>query len=248
MADATGGTITYSGGYTIHTFTSNGNFVVPGDNTVDYLIQAGGAGASGGTAAVNYGSGGAGGSIDTGSGYAVTAQTYAIVVGTGSAGVDASTPSNGGDSSFDGIVAGGGLAVSNASRTGGANDDFSGGTNSTGTDSGAGAGANQNGQTSVGGDGLQSSITGSAIYYGGGGGGIVSNVGQAGGQGGGGAGAASGGGVNGTDGLGGGGGGGSAGPGGGDGGDGVVIIRYLTGSFDKPGGNPIFFSQSFAIG
>ena len=41
---ATGGTITESGGYTIHTFTSSGTFTPNSTGSVDYLIVAGGGG------------------------------------------------------------------------------------------------------------------------------------------------------------------------------------------------------------
>ncbi len=41
---ATGGTITTSGDYTIHTFTSSGDFVVSGSGEVEYLVVAGGGG------------------------------------------------------------------------------------------------------------------------------------------------------------------------------------------------------------
>ena len=66
---ATGGTITTSGIYKIHTFTSGGNFVVnsiPTGRTIDYLVIAGGAGggvgdASAARAAAVMGAGGAGG-------------------------------------------------------------------------------------------------------------------------------------------------------------------------------------------
>ena len=44
MPAATGGTITYSGGKTIHTFTTSGNFVVNTSLTVDYLVVGGGGG------------------------------------------------------------------------------------------------------------------------------------------------------------------------------------------------------------
>jgi hypothetical protein len=86
-----------------------------------------------------------------------------------------------------------------------------------------------------GGDGIQSSITGTAEWYGGGGGGGVNtnsgpaNGGSQGGQGGGGTGAwcANCTGGNATDATGGGGGGGDAEGRGGDGGNGVVIISYV---------------------
>src|SRR5210317_2446604 len=51
---ATGGTVSTSGDYKIHTFTGDGCFVVSstgnpiGSDTVDYLVVAGGAGANGG--------------------------------------------------------------------------------------------------------------------------------------------------------------------------------------------------------
>ena len=60
---ASGGSITTSGDFKIHTFTSGGTFSVSqagnaaGSNTVEYLIQAGGGGGGG----YNGGGGGAGG-------------------------------------------------------------------------------------------------------------------------------------------------------------------------------------------
>ena len=60
---ATGGTVTTSGDYKIHTFTGDGCFVVSsaatggGPNVVDYLVVAGGGGGNG----ANSGGGGAGG-------------------------------------------------------------------------------------------------------------------------------------------------------------------------------------------
>src|SRR6056300_1143606 len=99
---ATGGTVTESGDYKIHTFTGDGCFTVSnagtpaGSTSVDYLVVAGG-GAGGG-----YGGGGAGGyreakdsttsSPHTASplaattGITVTATTYPITVGGGGAG------------------------------------------------------------------------------------------------------------------------------------------------------------------
>ena len=82
---ATGGTITTSGAYTIHTFlNSTENFVIQsGTKTVEYLVIAGGGGGSGsgaGSAAGN-GGGGAGGYL-TGS-FSGTPQTYTITVGSG---------------------------------------------------------------------------------------------------------------------------------------------------------------------
>lgn len=258
MTEATGGVITYSGLYTIHTFTASGNFVVPGSANVDYLIVAGGGG--GGHSAIRSGGGGGAGGMLTASGYAVTAQTYAIVVGTGGgAGTAGATGTSGNNSSFDGQVAtgggggggqglngaaggsgGGGGVISKAGGAGTAGQGNNGG-NGAGTpyNSGGGGGAgavggNGGANGGAGGDGTASSITGAAVTYAGGGGGGVqvsgtAGVGGAGGGGTGGKGATAA--TAGTDGLGGGGGGGGDTSAAGDGGDGIVIIRYLTGAF-----------------
>ena len=60
---ASGGTVTTSGDYKIHTFTSSGNFVVSNVGTdIDYLIIAGGGGGGWSNGGVGGGAGGAGGS------------------------------------------------------------------------------------------------------------------------------------------------------------------------------------------
>ena len=94
---ATGGTITSSGGYRIHTFTSSGNFVVPAginNTTARYLVIAGGAGGGagyyggGGGAGgyrTNFGTTGGGGSTEA-SVTLTASTTYAITVGAGGAG------------------------------------------------------------------------------------------------------------------------------------------------------------------
>ena len=92
---ATGGTITTSGDFKIHTFTSSGTFTVTasgtsaGSNTVDYLVVAGGGGGAGfGGCGLGGGGGGAGGYREsfpnpaTG-GTPVIAQAYPITVGAG---------------------------------------------------------------------------------------------------------------------------------------------------------------------
>jgi hypothetical protein len=92
---ATGGTITTSGDYKIHTFTSDGCFSVSnagnpaGSATVDYVVVAGGGGAgdNGG------GGGGAGGyrtSFPGGSSLSVSIQTYPVTVGSGGTGGETS--------------------------------------------------------------------------------------------------------------------------------------------------------------
>jgi len=99
---ATGGTVTTSGDYKIHTFTGDGCFVVSdvgnpqGSTAVDYLVVAGGGGGGNG-----HGGGGAAGGMRLGAvscipapispytapgGISVSATTYPITVGAGGAG------------------------------------------------------------------------------------------------------------------------------------------------------------------
>ena len=127
---ATGGTITTSGDFKIHTFTGPGTFCVSnagndaGSNTVDYLVVAGGG--SGGNSEQEGGGGGGGfrissgaasGSYDVsclGSGVSalpVTATGFPIVVGGGATAVPTSGTcknSNGSPSSFSTITSAGG--------------------------------------------------------------------------------------------------------------------------------------------
>ena len=126
---ATGGTITCSGDYRIHTFTGPGALCVSnagnpsGSNTVSYMVIAGG----GGGASNRGGGGGAGGfregkspqdsytssplacTSGSNNGLPVSVQSYPIVVGAGAAGVSACTAGNDGSvSSFSTITSAGG--------------------------------------------------------------------------------------------------------------------------------------------
>jgi hypothetical protein len=118
---ATGGTITESGDFKIHTFTGDGTFTVTsagnpvGSTTVDYLVIAGGAG---GGSSEGGGGGGAGGyrhsfpNPATG-GLPVSVQAYPVSVGSGGAGpaVDAASGIrglSGNPSSFSTITSAGG--------------------------------------------------------------------------------------------------------------------------------------------
>jgi len=123
---ATGGTVTTSGDYKIHTFNSDANFVVScagtasGSNKVSYVVVAGGAG--GGRDA--GGGGGAGGfregkcsadpytdsPLDAGTGLSVTATSYPITVGGGGAGGSSSSyrGTSGSNSIFSTITSAGG--------------------------------------------------------------------------------------------------------------------------------------------
>jgi len=145
---ATGGTITTSGDYKIHTFTGDGCFVVAiaGSGTssepsvVDYLVIAGGAGAG---AEYSGGGGGAGGyreskasaspthtasphtasPLAASSGITITATTYPITVGGGGAGKVAGIPgvpsTNGSSSLFSTITSAGGGGGGRTAQSGG---------------------------------------------------------------------------------------------------------------------------------
>ena len=141
---ATGGTITSSGDFKIHTFTGPGTFSVScvgnaaGSNTVDYLVVAGGGGGGDGGDR-GGGGGGAGGyreSPGTASGsytvsplgaspavaLAVTATGFPITVGAGGCGttVNPQDAGNGSNSIFSSITAtgggGGGACCTSAPR------------------------------------------------------------------------------------------------------------------------------------
>jgi len=93
VANASGGSISTSGGNTIHTFTSSGIFIVPASGVVNYLVVAGGGGGA-------CGGGGAGG-YRAGSNFSVGPGTYSITVGTGgSAGTSDAGNGGSGGSSF----------------------------------------------------------------------------------------------------------------------------------------------------
>ena len=116
---ATGGTITTSGDFKIHTFTSSGTFEVTtagnakGSNTVDYLVVA-----AGGGGGANAGGGGGAGGFRTNfpqpatGGLPVSAQEYPITIGAG--GVDGGNSpgdpigTNGANSVFSSITSAGG--------------------------------------------------------------------------------------------------------------------------------------------
>ena len=152
---ATGGTITTSGDFKIHTFTGDGCFVVSqignptgGPSNVDYLVVAGG----GGGGSQDGGGGGAGGyreshstpisgcytasPLATPTGITVSSTTYPITVGSGGAGSispqpDATTAPSGSNSVFSTITSTGGGGGGNEScgpgGTGGSGGGSSGG-------------------------------------------------------------------------------------------------------------------------
>jgi len=245
---ATGGTITPSGSFTVHTFTAPGTFTVTsGTDLVEYLVVGG---AGGG--AFGYGSGaGGGGGVRESVSYPIVPGTYPVTVGPGGQGGPSHT--NGSDSVFGSITARGGgkgeqYGIPNPVAAAGG--------------SGGGGGGAPNG-INIGGAGntpitvseyIQGQRGGDGEYtgtYGGGGGGGVASVGLPGsGNGNGGSGGRGlistisgssatyatggtggsygGGGSNGTANRGIGGGGGGGGSPGGSGGSGIVVVRYAT--------------------
>lgn len=128
---ATGGTITTSGGYTIHTFTTSGSFeVLSGSTEVEYVVVAGGGGTDDGAGSIGGSGGGGGGGYrssvvgeSSGGGASaesklfVTAQTYTVTVGAGGTGF-----AQGNDSVFGSITSiggGGGDQTSSSGKDGG---------------------------------------------------------------------------------------------------------------------------------
>ena len=195
----TGGTISYYGPYTTHTFTGSGTFTPSFNGQVEVLVVAGG-GSGGG----DVGGGGGGGQVLYNSSYGVSAGTgITVTIG---AGGGYSTLFNfygliGSNSSFGGLAAlgggggqgrsSGGTAPNTGYNGGGGSYDFStatvgnggfaggnsagGGTSANGNGGGGGAGGvGVAGTTSKGGNGGPGdlySISGFATRYAGGGGG-----------------------------------------------------------------------------
>lgn len=142
---ATGGTITTSGNYKIHKFTSSGTFTVTSAGVnpiVEYLVVAGGG--AGGRSDISGGGGGAGG-YKAAAGFAVTAIAYTITVGAGGA----ITGSVGGsDSSFHTLTSvGGGKGANQANNPGvggsGGGGGYNNGTGAAGTSGQGFAGGNR---------------------------------------------------------------------------------------------------------
>ena len=216
-SSVSGGTVTTSGSYTIHTFTSSGTLTVAGQakTGVDYLLVAGGAGGG----STRAGAGGAGGMTET-TGASIPVGTYTITVGAGGAGAVTNGNGNadgaaGSTTSFGSLssVVGGGYGggqgrVGGAGGSGGGGSDGqNGGAGTSGqgnaggnsiSDRGGGGGGGKGGAGNVGASSLvggaggaagASNYSGSTVNYSGGGGGGSRDNGAGGNGGGGGAGA-----------------------------------------------------------
>ena len=158
---ATGGTITTSGNFKIHSFTGDGSFVVAtvgnspvaptgGPSNVDYLVVAGG-GAGG---SWYYGGGGGAGGYRTtfpspgcnAGSFPITATTFPITVGGGGSGILAPSMGSAGEDGSPSIF-------STITSTGGGGGSSSIGCGGTGRPGGSGGGAGGSGTSPVGGIG-----------------------------------------------------------------------------------------------
>ena len=180
---ATGGSVTDSGGYRIHTFTSSGTFTVStaGTAPLEYLIVAGGGG--GGYVANGFGGGGGGGGGVLAGFLNPVVGSFTVTVGAGgSAGATPSTPAtNGGNSQFGALVALGGgrggnydsvLGLSGGSGGGSPAPSLVGGFGAFGQGSSGGYGSPGSGAYAAGGGGgaLSVGVDGDATLGGGAGG------------------------------------------------------------------------------
>jgi len=182
---ASGGAISFSGSYKIHTFTTVGtsSFIVYSTgispyNTIQNLIVGGGGASGAGPFESQYGSGGGGaGGVFYNSYPLISVGTYNVIIGDG--GLPSATVgapgNNGNNSSFNNLTAIGG--------GGGAYERFAG--NGNGIDGGSGGGGVGPG---IAGLGLQPSQSGDSGLYGYGNNGMAGNGGAGNGGGGGGAG------------------------------------------------------------
>jgi len=171
---ATGGTVTYADGYTIHTFTDSGTFTVVSGGEVEYLVVAGG-----GAGGYNHGGGGGGGGVLTGTLTNVSPGTYTITRGAGGTFVIAGTGGNGSNSTALGLTAIGG---GGGGRGYGPNGSGQAGTNGSSGGSGGGGGPFHVGGAGTAGPPIQGYVGGNGINDGsqaghGGGGGGAGGVG-----------------------------------------------------------------------
>jgi len=154
VALPSGGTITTSGSFRIHTFTSSGTFVntIP-DNSVQYLVIAGGG--SGGNAE-NFSVSGSGGGGAGGYRSSVTSESSG-------GGASAETAQTLSAASYTVTVGGGGASqTSHANGNNGSNSAFAGSSTITSLGGGGGGGASNNGNSGGSGGGGGDSSSGGA--------------------------------------------------------------------------------------
>ena len=170
LALPSGGTITTSGNYRIHTFTSSGNFVLTKAVACEYLVVAGGGGGGGNDGGHDFSGGSGGGGAG---GYRVgtvtpSANTHTVTVGGGGSGNSSAASGSDGSASAFGSVSsvggggGGGVNTNGSNGRGGGSGGGAGGDDGSTVYTG---GAGTSGQGNTGGQ------TGTGSHAGGGGGG-----------------------------------------------------------------------------
>lgn len=173
-----GGTITTSGSYRIHTFTGSGTFTTPNAISAEYLVVAGGAAGGSGLA----GGGGAGGfRTNVGSATTFNSGSYTVTIGAGGApnSTNMSYGGNGENSSISGnaisisATGGGSGGYYNGVLPGlsGGSGGGGGGTGNQGSYSTAGSGNAGGYSPSEGNNGGRGTYWGNSKHLGGGGGG-----------------------------------------------------------------------------
>jgi hypothetical protein len=183
----TGGTITTTGSYRVHTFTASSSFVVPSGlslSNVEYLVVAGGGG-GGGFIGGGAGAGGyrssvtgesSGGGASAESKLSLSAGSYTVTVGAGASGYDGfEGPGGKGNNSVFGSITsngGGGGRGGGGSPPAGYSDGGSGG--------GGGHDGSDPGGSGTAGQGYAGGSLGARTspYYNGGGGGGAGQIGQ----------------------------------------------------------------------
>jgi Tfp pilus assembly protein PilV len=127
----TGGAVTESNGYCIHTFTSSGSLALSSSVTAEILVVAGGGG--GARPSSDGGGGGGGGGVIYHSAKSLVSGTYPVTVGAGGAAQTSSggKGNTGGDSSFGSTIA----------KGGGGGGSYTGGAGNAGGSGGGGGGS-----------------------------------------------------------------------------------------------------------
>lgn len=174
---ATGGTVTTSGGFKYHAYTSSGSFTAESSGVVEILMVAGGGGGG-----WDLGGGGGAGGLIYSSSMAVSQGTHTVTVGGGGAQSGGSNinGSNGNNTAFLSATAiGGGGGGSYPAPTTGSNGGSGGGGGSTTGSGTVAGGSGTSGQGNAGGAGVRGFSEGSyGITGGGGGAGAAGNNGD----------------------------------------------------------------------
>jgi len=159
LISATGGEITFSGGYKVHTFSQVGQFDFSVDGaasgaTAEVLVVAGGG--AGGT----IGGGGGGGGVCYHSAYPISTGSYAVEVGAGAICPLAGYPSP------KGVQAGPSIFGTHEAYGGGPGGSWSGQSNEQGTPGGSGGGGTGPGPDAQGGSATKGVAPGGGQTYG----------------------------------------------------------------------------------